>query len=168
MKTIKLKPPEFQVAAEWPNSRVDSDSKAKSVQALIANHTLIVGQSRSGKTNAARRIVEEILTWTDTRLVILDPNADFKALKELNENLGSSDKEFAAQWRTLRPRIGIASPDGASWGIDWGKLSLEEMAAFLRFNPTETFPEYRHLDRHVKFERGNHGLSTLKQFTESK
>jgi DNA helicase HerA-like ATPase len=162
-------PSDFQVAEGWPTSRVSAESKAKAVQALVANHTLIVGQSRSGKTNAARRIIEEILMWTDARLVILDPNADFKWLNEVTatSNPQKSDKAFAANWRKIRPQIGVAAPDRASWGIDWSKLSLEEMAAFLRLKPSETFAEYRHLDHHFKYQKQTAWPVTLKQFIDS-
>lgn len=164
-----MKKPDFQVADAWPLSRVPSDVKGKTVQALVANHTLIVGQSRSGKTTVARRLIEEILTWTDTRVVILDPNADFKSLDKLMTPPGrdQSAKEFAARWRKMQQSIGIATPDGTAWGIDWSKLSLEEMAAFLRLTPTETFAEYRHLDRHRKYQKRTSGLATLTDFIRS-
>jgi len=98
MTPSKQKATEFHAAEGWPISRVSSEAKGKAVQALLANHTLIVGQSRSGKTNAARRVIEEILAWTEARVVILDPNADFKYLKELStgsNNRGDKpDPEF--------------------------------------------------------------------------
>jgi DNA helicase HerA-like ATPase len=161
---------EFQVADGWPISRVGADAKGKAVQALLANHTLIVGQSRSGKTNAARRIIEEILAWTEARVVILDPNADFKWLKELSadSNLGRPDPQFVARWRQINKQIGVAAPDGVIWGIDWGKLSLEEMAAFLRLKPGETFAEYRHLDHHFKYQKQTKQWPvTLEEFSKS-
>ena len=170
MTETEPKKSQFDVAEGWPNKRATPEAKSKAVQALIANHTLIVGQSRSGKTNAARRIVEEILTWTDTRVVLLDPNADFKWLNELSSNadIGKTDPQFATSWPDVGSRIGIATPDGAAWGIDWSKLTLEEMAAFLRLRPSEAFAEYRHLDRHLKFEKESGRLGTLKQFIDSK
>jgi len=123
----------------------------RAVQDLIANHTLVVGQSRSGKTNAARRIIEEVLIWTEARVVILDPNADFRYLPKLDQE--NKDKEFAARWTLLEKDIRLAAPDGSGWGIDWGKLSLDEMSAFLRISPKESFAEYRHLDRHCRYEK---------------
>src|ERR1700722_19160573 len=161
-----MKKPDFQVADAWPLGRLPSDIKGKAVQALVANHTLIVGQSRSGKTTVARRLIEEILTWTDTRVVILDPNADFKSLDKLMVPpvRDKSAKDFAARWREVRDSIGIATPGGTAWGIDWRKLSLEEMAAFLRLTPNETFAEYRHLDHHRKYQERTSGLGTLADF----
>ncbi len=166
-KKKKKKTSEFAVAEGWPSGRPLAKAKAQAVQALVANHTLIVGQSRSGKTTAVRRLIEEILTWTGTRVVILDPNADFKWLNELKPSLDSSERQFGVRWRKIRQRIGIATPGGAAWGIDWSKLSLVEMAAFLRLKPTENFAEYRQLDRHLKYEKQTKRLGTLQTFAES-
>src|SRR2546425_11894104 len=62
----------FLATREWPTGR-KAEARADAVQALVANHTLIVGQSRSGKTNAARRLLEEILLWTDARITPVRP-----------------------------------------------------------------------------------------------
>ena len=173
MKQRKQKVTEFHAAEGWPISRVSLEAKGKAVQALLANHTLIVGQSRSGKTNSARRIIEEILAWTDARVVILDPNADFKYLKQLTSDsdskAGKPDPKFVARWRQISKKIDVAAPDGGAWGIDWGKLSLDEMAAFLRLKPSETFAEYRHLDHHFKYQKQTGAWPvTLEEFSKSK
>lgn len=157
---------DFQMTEGWPLRQASAAVKARAVQALIANHTLIVGQSRSGKTNAARRLIEELLTWTETRVVILDPNADFRWLAQVDD--ARTDAQFAGRWRQLKKRVGIVSPDAGAWGIHWGKLSLEEMAAFLRMTPKETFAEYRHLDRHFNYEKtAGKRIGSLKEFMAS-
>jgi DNA helicase HerA-like ATPase len=160
----------FHVGDFWPLDRIPADMQQEAVKQLIVNHTLIVGQSRSGKTNAARLLIEEILRWTEARIVILDPNADFKMLKavhpelklKISENEELSDKEkkeisrnaeFASDWPQLGERIEIAAPGKEAWGIRWGNLSLEEMAAYLQLSPTTAFEEYRQLDRHLKYEK---------------
>jgi uncharacterized protein len=162
MKKIKNTTFPFRVADVWPDARAPASLRADAVQALVANHTLIVGQSRSGKTNAARRLIEEILTWTKTQVVILDPNADFKLLSHLGRD--QSDLDFVKRWELVGRTIGIVARDGAAWGIPWNKLSLAEMAAFLRLTPKESFAEYRHLDRHYKYEKTK---STLQNFANS-
>src|SRR5215470_6449795 len=103
---------EFDVAEGWPNKKVSPEARAKAVQALIANHTLIVGQSRSGKTNAARRLIEEILIHTKTRVVILDPNADYRLIRKVR--YPKREKEFAESWKTLTGDLGIASHVGGT------------------------------------------------------
>ncbi|MGB7220085.1 MAG: ATP-binding protein [Vicinamibacterales bacterium] len=161
---------QFRVAESWPDRRAPAEVQAQAVQSLVANHTLIVGQSRSGKTNAARRLVEEILNWTTTRVVILDPNADFKLLGHVRRG---AEPQFIKRWTQVSDQVGIASPDGAAWGILWNKLSLGEMAAYLRLTPKESFAEYRHLDRHYKYEKtipkkaGKKRLGTLQEFLDS-
>jgi DNA helicase HerA-like ATPase len=147
MTDVKL---QFRVAEHWPDRDAPAEVQADAVQALIANHTLIVGQSRSGKTTAARRLIEEILRWTDTRVVILDPNADFKLLSQVRPG---AEADFSDEWTSIGPDIGVVAPDGPDWGILWSKLSLGEMAAYLRVSPKEGFSEYRHLDRHYEYDK---------------
>ena len=43
-------------------------------------HTFLCGQSGSGKTYSLGVVLEQLLTETDLRLVILDPNSDFVRL----------------------------------------------------------------------------------------
>jgi hypothetical protein len=103
--------------------------------------------------------------------VILDPNADFRLLKEIDPKLdvtNSENKIFANRWSKLAKTIGVASPTGGAWGIRWSKLDLKEMAAFLRLTPGENFEEYRHLDRHLKYQEHTSGLSTLDEFAKSR
>src|SRR5207247_2534393 len=108
----------FSVAENWPDRAAPPEVQANAVQSLIANHTLIVGQSRSGKTNAARRLIEEILNWTTTRVVILDPNADFKLLGRPRKG---AESQFITSWAQVSRQIGIAASDGEAWGIRWNK-----------------------------------------------
>jgi hypothetical protein len=161
----------FDVADHWPLRGVGGKAKDRAVQALIAAHTLIVGQSRSGKTTAARRLVEEILIWTDARVVILDPNADFRFLREIDAKLDRAVPEneaFVAKWADIAKEIEIAAPDGGAWGIKWSQLSEKEMAAFLGLTGASDFGEYRHFDRHFKYQEQAGGFSTLNEFKESK
>jgi len=48
-------------------------------------HTLIVGQSGSGKSAMLGRLLEEIVTKTEARIVIFDPNSDFVRFSDVNE-----------------------------------------------------------------------------------
>lgn len=51
----------------------------------MAAHTAIIAQSGSGKSFLLGRLVEEIFTQTRARCVILDPNADFRRVHEVEE-----------------------------------------------------------------------------------
>lgn len=162
----------FSVSDYWPIG--PPPLRKRAVQALLANHTLIVGQSRSGKTHAARRLIEEILSWTDARVVILDPNADFRSLGQLSDSTLSDDPtNFADRWEKLGRSIAIVAdePSATAWGIDWTNLTLHDMAAFLRLTPSDTLTEYQHLKRHLNYFRSKEQKkkgSTIEDFRKSK
>jgi DNA helicase HerA-like ATPase len=155
----------FRVAQGWPVMAGDVKGEQRAVRAvesLVANHTLIVGQSRSGKTNAARVLIEQILMWTEARVVILDPNADFTELSQ------TDDKEFERSWASVAQSVRVAAQASGAWGIKWDRLSLPEMAAFLGVTAKQEFAEYRHLRRHREFqEKSSEGLGTLESFMRS-
>jgi DNA helicase HerA-like ATPase len=96
---------DFDIAAGWPRSN-DERSKKNAVRDLVINHTLIVGQSRSGKSSAARRIAEEIFLNTSARIVVFDPNADFCLINETKNDLGT-EKDFKPKWEALKDQIAI-------------------------------------------------------------
>ena len=103
--------------------------------------------------------------------MILDPNADFRFLNEVEPKLDRNVPEnglFAERWSALAKEIEIASPEGGAWGIKWGELSKREMAAFLGLTGIDDFGDYRHFDRHYKYQEKNHGFSTLDAFRSSK
>ncbi len=49
----------------------------------LAKHTAIIAQSGSGKSFFLGRLVEEILLKTRAKVVVFDPNADFRKIHEL-------------------------------------------------------------------------------------
>lgn len=53
----------------------------------LKNHSLIVGQSGSGKSYLVVRLIEEILLRTKARIVIFDPNGDCRLLKNVNDDI---------------------------------------------------------------------------------
>ncbi len=60
---------------------------------LIARHGIIIAQSGSGKSYFLGRLVEEILLKTKARVVILDPNADFRAVSNLKASTRDGEGE---------------------------------------------------------------------------
>jgi len=157
----------FRVARNWPDSGADKTLKDDAVEALLTNHTLIVGQSRSGKTQAARRILEEVLLWTDARVVVLDPNADFRFLTQPDpKNHEVRTGTFRDSWKQVVAGIRVAGQrPRLPWGIAWGELSQEEMAAFLGLRPKDHFSDYRHLVRHIRYERNKRSPSKFRRMT---
>jgi len=92
----------------------------------MGTHTVIIGQSGSGKSYFLGRLVEEILTNTKARCVILDPNSDFGKVHEIQEAsfwtkgynpvkrtghllTEKSRKEFEAKWADKQKKIYTAS-----------------------------------------------------------
>jgi type IV secretory pathway VirB4 component len=51
-------------------------------------HTVIIAQSGSGKSFFLGRLIEEILTKSKARCLILDPNGDLGRLMKLIESCG--------------------------------------------------------------------------------
>src|SRR5688500_6841907 len=96
----------LEIGRGWP--RV-GERAAKAAGDLLANHTLVVGQSRSGKSTAVRRIIEEVLLKTSARVVVLDPNSDFSALDEFVDENGKAFEAWSgirSTFKTLSERNG--------------------------------------------------------------
>ena len=62
----------------------------------LKSHTAIIAQSGSGKSFALGRLLEEVVSRTHARVVILDPNSDFVRLGEINE--GAWEEEHLTEW----------------------------------------------------------------------
>jgi Helicase HerA, central domain len=121
---------------------------------LIGTHLAIVAQSGSGKSFFLGRLLEEILLNTKARCVILDPNADFRRVHEvesselwsksgydINRRIGrlaheSSRNEFVARWAKVSKSIRINTggnqfgegPNYERLQLWWPSLSDEILA----------------------------------------
>ena len=58
----------------------------------IGTHTIIIGQSGSGKSFFLGRFIEEILLKTKSRCVILDPNSDFRMVHGVENRIWEKAK----------------------------------------------------------------------------
>ena len=67
----------------------------------LLHHTLVVGQSGSGKSFMVARLLEEVLLRTSARLIILDPNGDFRDVNAASESAWSEP--------VLRERLAAAN-----------------------------------------------------------
>jgi hypothetical protein len=117
----------------------------------IAGHTAIIAQSGSGKSFFLGRLVEEIIIRTRARCIVLDPNADFRRVHEVEDaSLWSnaaydrlrrrgklpherSRKEFARLWPKRRVRIRTGSRDTRAapyekLQVSWPSLSMDVLA----------------------------------------
>jgi hypothetical protein len=116
--------PEYWINSTDPKPGLQAASDLVSVPAAsMASHTAIIAQSGSGKSSFLGRIVEEIIIRTRARCVILDPNADFRKIAEVeNETLWgqaaysitdsrgklpheSSRNDFVSSWSNVSIRI---------------------------------------------------------------
>ena len=98
------------------------DDIVKSTPRTIAHHTVIIAQSGSGKSFFLGRVLEEILLKTSSRILVLDPNSDFRKIAQpksaerwtkkaeyrYNSATGKgfladepSQAEFMSRWKTL-------------------------------------------------------------------
>jgi hypothetical protein len=69
-------------------------------------HTFLCGQSGSGKTYSLGVILERLLTETDLRMVIFDPNSDFTRLGEVRPD---ADPALAGRYRQAARGVAIYS-----------------------------------------------------------
>jgi hypothetical protein len=97
----------------------------------VAHHIVVVAQSGSGKSFFLGRLVEEILLKTQCRILILDPNSDFRRVAATVN---------AERWKTARynatERSGFLpdEPTAESFSKKWNKVSKAVWSA--REDPT--------------------------------
>jgi hypothetical protein len=119
----------------------------------VGNHTVIIAQSGSGKSFFLGRYIEEVMLKTMARVIILDPNADFRRIQEVEgEELWqraaydlarrrgklpheASRDEFATKWQRIpiRIRTGRRTKGSKASGYEplqlwWPSLSMDFLA----------------------------------------
>ena len=116
----------------------------------MEHHTIIVAQSGSGKSFFLGRLIEEILLMSRSRVLILDPNSDFRkfyrtvrsdkwsrakydfAAKEGALPHESDQAKFKGRWEDIRKRIYSARPGPRSqfarFQMDWLNFSIDWFA----------------------------------------
>ena len=105
-------------------------------------HTFLCGQSGSGKTYSLGVILEQLLTETDLRLVILDPNSDFVRLGQIR---GGVDPALARRYQDVARGIAVYSADavgGRRLRLHAADIDPATQAAAIRLDPIEDREEY--------------------------
>jgi len=105
-------------------------------------HTFLCGQSGSGKTYSLGVILEQLLTETDLRLVVLDPNSDFVRLGEVR---GDADPVVAERFRKAAGGVTVYSADAPGerrLRLHAADIDPATQAAALRLDPIEDREEY--------------------------
>ena len=116
-------------------------------------HTFLCGQSGSGKTYSLGVILEQLLTETDLRLVVLDPNSDFVRLGEVR---GDADPVLAERFRKAASGVTVYSADAPGerrLRLHAAEIDPATQAAALRLDPIEDREEYAALAEFLA-ERG--------------
>jgi DNA helicase HerA-like ATPase len=105
-------------------------------------HTFLCGQSGSGKTYSLGVILERLLTETDLRLVVLDPNSDFVRLDQVHPD---ADPALAQRYAKAAGRIAVYSA-GQSGSrrlrLHANDVEPAMQAAVLRLDPVADREEY--------------------------
>src|SRR5579859_6828403 len=108
----------------------------------FSRHTFLCGQSGSGKTYSLGVILERLLTETDLRMVVLDPNSDFVRLGQVR--IGA-DPTLAERYQEAARGIVVYSA-GATGGrrlrLHAAEIDPEMQAALLRLDPVDDRDEY--------------------------
>lgn len=105
-------------------------------------HTFLCGQSGSGKTYSLGVILERLLTETDLRMVILDPNSDFVRLGNVREG---ADPALAQRYREAARGVAVFSasaPGGRRLRLHAPEVDPPTQAATLRVDPIADREEY--------------------------
>ena len=116
----------------------------------VGNHTVIIAQSGSGKSFFLGRYIEEVMLKTMARVIILDPNADFRRIQEVEgEKLWlkagydferrrgklpheANRDEFATPWQRIPIRVRTGrrtkGPGYEPLQLWWPSLSMDFLA----------------------------------------
>jgi hypothetical protein len=146
--TSTQEPKYWQDANARPGEQPD-DALVTVSPSSMAAHTAIIAQSGSGKSFFMGRLIEEIVAKTKARCVILDPNADFRRLREVQDEAmwtnarfnrakpqplphESSKQDFVEKWPADRITVltgGEKAADGAQpFKLSWTSLSMDFLA----------------------------------------
>lgn len=128
-------------------------------------HTLLIGQSGSGKSFTLGRLIEELVSKTKARLLILDPNSDFIRFSEIEPKVWTDPrtvtrfapednfKAFENRWDNVKMVV-LSNRDSKDLSFNpkrckiehiflrWGELSLLEKAQSLGFSTRESPKEF--------------------------
>ncbi|NQW20482.1 MAG: ATP-binding protein [Chloroflexi bacterium] len=109
---------------------------------FMARHGIIIAQSGSGKSYFLGRLVEELLLKTKARVVILDPNADFRAVNQLKPSIvGGQNEEYPTEelssyksdWTKIKKTVFRVNPSGRDGGTQsfelwWPNVNIDVVA----------------------------------------
>lgn len=86
----------------------------------MMTHSLVVAQSRSGKSFFLGRVVEELVLATRGRALVLDPNGDFLRITDVNDDIWSDSGYDSGAQRGF-----IHTERQASFSTQWKRISKD-------------------------------------------
>lgn len=123
----------------------------------FGRHTLVCGQSGSGKTYSLGVVLERLLLETDLRIAVLDPNSDYVRLGELSDadTLGMQPDAHAALADRYDAAVRGLSVHGTRPGQTplrsrFGRLPMAQQALVIDLDPIHDAREYNVFRRIVR------------------
>lgn len=123
----------------------------------FGRHTLVCGQSGSGKTYSLGVILERLLLETDLRIAVLDPNSDYVRLGELSGADGlrmdpTAHAELSRRYNAATKRLSVhgTRPGQKPLRSRFGRLPLVQQALVLDLDPIRDALEYNVFRRIVR------------------
>jgi uncharacterized protein len=129
----------------------------------FSRHTFLCGQSGSGKTYSLGVILERLLTETDLRVVILDPNSDFV---HLDQPRADADPILAKRYQEKAGPVAVYSAHATGerrLRVHATDVDPATQAASLRLDPIADRDEYAALAEFLASE----GTPTIEALTGS-
>ena len=107
-----------------PNKRIEIDFDG------LLHHTLVAGQSGSGKSFFVARLIEEILVRSNARILVIDPNGDFRRISTPSSDVWSKFSETFQKLNKLTVDANIESFDQAgAFHAGWKKRQFTYLSA---------------------------------------
>lgn len=107
----------------------DLNKLVKIDYAGLCHHTLVVGQSGGGKSFLVARIVEEILLRSKARVLIIDPNGDFRQISKPNPKSWEVFSDIFNKIDHTCSKEGVNSFDTADkFSLGWKKRRFTYLA----------------------------------------
>ena len=106
-------------------------------------HTFLCGQSGSGKTYSLGLVLEQLLTQTGLRMIILDPNSDYVRMARVRADAdpAADTERYRAAAAGIRV-LGSHHAEGHPLHVRFAELEANCQAALLQLDPVEDGEEY--------------------------
>ena len=119
----------------------------------LARHTVVCGQSGSGKTYALGVLLERLLLETTLRIVVLDPNSDHVRIGAVRGDVGARTARRYGRAAGFVDVHRAGAAGGERLRLRFGELEPAARSALLRLDPVADLEEHALLDDLLAGER---------------